>query len=140
MAMAIDSTSKYKVLIVDDDMHVRNIVREMLSIMEHSCHVAADGAEALTKSGEENYDAVITDVQMPRMDGITLTRELHKRNPSLPVMVMTGFADIESEDNDVPNSKGIIISKPFTAEEFFSSFNAMMRSCSNGLNSNGIHR
>jgi DNA-binding NtrC family response regulator len=126
MAMVIDQMSKFKVLIVDDDMHVRNIVKEMLSLMEHSCHLAADGDEALSKAGTEYFDAVITDVQMPRMDGITLTRELHKRNPLLPVMVMTGFADLECGNNAIVNSKGIIISKPFTAEQFFSSFNAMM--------------
>jgi DNA-binding NtrC family response regulator len=126
MALAIDKMSKYKILIVDDDMHVRNIVKEMLSIMEHSCYLAADGAEALTKTGEEYFDAVITDVQMPRMDGIALTRELHKRNPSMPVMVMTGFSDLDYSNNTIAGGNGIIISKPFTAEEFFSSFNAMM--------------
>lgn len=127
MALTFDKMSKYKVLIVDDDMHVRNIVKEMLSLMEHSCQLAADGAEALSKTGKEDFDAVITDVQMPCMDGITLTRELHKRNPSLPVMVMTGFADLEYGNNTITNGNGVIISKPFTAEEFFSSFNTMMR-------------
>jgi|WetSurMetagenome_2_1015567.scaffolds.fasta_scaffold00020_55 DNA-binding NtrC family response regulator len=131
--------SKYKVLIVDDDMYVRNIVKEMLSLMDHSCHLASDGAEALSKTGEEHYDAVITDVQMPRMDGITLTRELHKRNPSLPVMVMTGFTDMEIDNDQISNSKGIIISKPFTAAEFFSSFNAMMRGSSSSSDSATIY-
>jgi DNA-binding NtrC family response regulator len=135
MVLKLNKMYKYKVLIVDDDIHVRNIVKEMLSLMDHSCHLASDGAEALSKTDEERYDAVITDVQMPRMDGITLTRELHKRNPSLPVMVMTGFADVDISNKEISSSKGVIISKPFTAEEFFSSFNEMMRSSSSGVNS-----
>jgi len=139
MVLTINKMYKFKVLIVDDDIHVRNIVKEMLSLMDHSCHLAADGAEALSKTDEERFDAVITDVQMPRMDGITLTRELHKRNPSLPVMVMTGFADIENSNKEITNSKGVIISKPFTAEEFFFSFNEMMRGSVSAASSSSVH-
>lgn len=90
MPFACGGTSKYKVLVADDDSAIRYTIVAMLSSLEHLCHVAADGAEALNKAKGEHFDAVVTDVQMPHMDGITLTRELLKQNPSLPVMVMTG--------------------------------------------------
>jgi two-component system cell cycle sensor histidine kinase/response regulator CckA len=139
MIKAADRTCRYKVLIVDDDIHVRNIVKEMLSLMEHSCKLAANGAEALIRTGEEDFDAVITDVQMPHMDGITLARELHKRKPSLPVMVMTGFADMGNYHDHVLNSRGVVLAKPFTAEEFFSSFNAMMLRKASASEASSMH-
>jgi|WetSurMetagenome_2_1015567.scaffolds.fasta_scaffold583965_1 CheY-like chemotaxis protein len=118
--------SKYKVLVADDDSYVRFTIEALLSSMEHFCSVASDGTEALDKTRGEHFDAVITDLQMPHMDGITLTRELLKQNPLLPVMVMTGLADSRAAGNAIASGASMFISKPFTAEQFFASFTALM--------------
>jgi two-component system, OmpR family, response regulator MprA len=122
-----DKMSKYKVLIVEDDLFVRDTLKEMLSTLDHTYNVASNGVEALNKATREHFDAIITDVHMPRMDGIALTRELSRRNPSIPIMVMTGYYDPETAENAVAGGASVFLSKPFTATEFFDTFNAMMR-------------
>ena len=126
MTLASDETAIYKVLIADDDSAVRHAVVAILSSLKHFCHVASDGADALGKAKREHFDAVVTDIHMPHMDGITLTRELLKFNPSIPVMVMTGQSDPLTAGNAMANGASVFISKPFTAQEFLSAFMAMM--------------
>jgi two-component system chemotaxis response regulator CheY len=66
----------YKVLIVDDDPFIRRLISSILTLKGHQCEEANDGMEALEKFSKTSFDAVITDIRMPRMDGIDLTREL----------------------------------------------------------------
>jgi len=83
----------YKVLIVDDDPFIRRLISSILILKGHQCEEANDGMEALEKFTKNPFDAVITDIRMPRMDGIELTRELLKLQPALPIIVMTGCQD-----------------------------------------------
>ncbi len=95
---------KYKVLIVDDEPMTRDLISSILSSKGHTCVTASDGVEALDKAGMEVFDAVVTDIVMPNMDGITLTMELLKRNPSIPIMVITGFTE-RTEGFIIKNAK-----------------------------------
>jgi DNA-binding response OmpR family regulator len=119
--------AQYKILVVDDNPDVGFVIAEFLSLFDYSCHLAADGVEALEKIGAEHFDAVITDVKMPRMDGITLTRELMKRNPLLPVLVMTGYGGPHSAVHALSAGASDCIYKPFKIDDFLARFQAMMR-------------
>jgi CheY-like chemotaxis protein len=69
-------SSKYTILVVDDEELIRNLVVTFLSKLGHSCLTAIDGVDALDKMKENKIDVVITDIKMPNMDGITLTSEI----------------------------------------------------------------
>jgi DNA-binding response OmpR family regulator len=118
---------KYKVLIVDDEAMTRDLVSSILSSKGHKCVTASDGVEALDKASKENFDAVITDIVMPNMDGIALTMELLKRNPSTPVMVITGFTDEHYYEESIEAGATDFINKPFSIAEFLARFHRMMR-------------
>lgn len=118
---------KYKVLIVDDEPMTRDLVSSILSSKGHTCVTASDGAEALDKASTEKFDAVITDIVMPNMDGITLTRELSKNDPSLPVMVITGFTDEHYYEESINAGATDFINKPFSIAELTARFQRMMR-------------
>jgi len=120
-------TRKYKVLIVDDEPAMRDIIATLLSLDGHLCYTAADGIEALNRTEREYFDAVITDVVMPHMDGITLTRELLARNPSLAVAVMTGFSNQYTADDFIALGASDYLNKPFAIDEFSARFSEMMR-------------
>jgi CheY-like chemotaxis protein len=120
-------TSRYKVLVVDDNESVRNLVVTSLSREGHQCTAAADATKALEKACEEKLDAVISDIVMPGVDGITLTRELLKRYHKLPVMIMTGHADEYSAEDAVAAGAREFIKKPFSIAEFTIRFHKMMR-------------
>ena len=84
-------SSHYNILVVDDEEQIRKLIASLLATKGHHVTTARNGLEALDKIGK--YDAVISDVVMPEMDGITLTEELSKQYQSLPVMVMTGLTE-----------------------------------------------
>lgn len=118
---------KYKILIVDDEPMTRDLVSSILSSKGHTCVTASDGDEALDKAGKEKFDAVITDIVMPNMDGITLTRELLRQNSSLPVMVITGFTDEHYYEESINAGATDFINKPFSIAEITARFHRMMR-------------
>ena len=120
-------TKKYKVLIVDDEPALRNMLSSLLSSAGHLCYTAADGIEALKKTEREYFDAVITDVVMPNMDGIALTKELLKRNPSLAVAVMTGFSNQYTAEDVKAVGASDFLNKTFAISDLCTRFAEMMR-------------
>jgi DNA-binding response OmpR family regulator len=129
--MTVEETSlrilRYNVLVVDDEEGMRNLVAALLSQRGHSCFQAVDGVDALEKALANKFDAVIADIVMPRMDGITLTKELLKRIPNLPIMVMTGHDSEFSSVTAVSAGAKEFIKKPFSLGEFALRFQRMMR-------------
>ncbi len=121
------ATPKYTILVVDDDEAVRNLITTLLSTPGHRCVEAVSGRDGLEKAKQLRFDAVITDIVMPEMDGITLTKELVKRSPDLPIMVLTGFGDQYSPAAGVTAGAREFINKPFSVIEFTVRFHKMMR-------------
>ena len=117
----------YKVLIIDDEEMMRNLLVSLFSEHGHNCETAQDGIEALEKIKKNSFDAVVIDIVMPLMDGITLTKELLKLYPNLPIMIMTGYADEHSAGSAIAAGAREFIKKPFSIDEFILRFDKMMR-------------
>ena len=81
------------ILVVDDDMTTRSAIADVLREEGHGVVVAVDGAEAIALADQRPFDLVITDLAMPRVDGITLIRRLKVSHPGLPSMVITASDD-----------------------------------------------
>ena len=111
-------STKYIILVVDDEELVRNLVVTFLSKLGHSCLTAIDGVDALDKMKENKIDVVITDIKMPNMDGITLTSEILTQYPNLPIMVMTAFEQEHSAGIAISAGAREFIKKPFSLDEF----------------------
>ena len=110
---------------------VSKLISTLLSKKGHLCEQARDGLDALGKASQNEYDAVITDVVMPNMDGILLTRELVKKHPALPVMVMTGYSRSTYRKQTIDEAAfdegaSEFIDKPFSVQEFSIRFHKMM--------------
>lgn len=84
-----------RILLVDDDPVVRTMLQEYLETYGHSVETAANGYEALTKIDQAGYDAVVTDYNMPDLNGLAVLQHIRQRQPSLPVVMMTGERDSE---------------------------------------------
>jgi two-component system, OmpR family, alkaline phosphatase synthesis response regulator PhoP len=129
--MTLEETSlkilTYNVLVADDEEDIRKLVVALLSQRGHSCFQAVDGADALNKAIKNKFDAVITDIVMPKMDGIALTKELIKMTPKLPIMVITGHDKEFSSVTAVAAGAKEFIKKPFSLTEFALRFHKMMR-------------
>jgi len=112
------TSSRYTILVVDDEELIRNLVVTFLSRLGHSCFTAIDGVDALNKMKENRIDVVITDVKMPNMDGIVLTSEISKQYPECPIMVMTAFDEEYSAGTAISVGAREFIKKPFSLDEF----------------------
>ena len=116
----------YRVLVVDDQEIMGKLIADVLARFGHQCRIAKSGAEALESMKEDKYDAVITDIVMPEMDGVALTKELLGLRPDLPVMVMTGHGGSYSPDSAYLAGARDFITKSFTIDDFIFRFSKMM--------------
>jgi CheY-like chemotaxis protein len=83
----------HRVLVVDDNIEIRILVARMCACLGCSTHCAADGREAFIYLQDGSFDLVITDYEMPVMDGFELAAQIRHRHPYLPVILMTGRYD-----------------------------------------------
>jgi len=111
-------SSKYTILVVDDEEVMRNLIVTFLSKLGHLCLTAINGIDALDKMKGNKVDAVVTDIKMPNMDGITLTSEILNQYPGLPIMVMTAFDEEYSAGVAIFAGARDFIKKPFSLDEF----------------------
>ena len=105
-----------RVLIVDDEESMRQLVARAIAMDGHDITTAADGAEALEilASAENPFDLLLTDIQMPIMDGIALALSAARDFPSLTILLMTGFADQRERASNLNAIAHDVITKPFT--------------------------
>ncbi|WP_186443066.1 response regulator [Desulfobotulus alkaliphilus] len=106
-----------KILVVDDDPALRQMLHRMLSREGYACSLAADGNEALDEVRKDLPGLVITDISMPGMDGIEFMKALHREHPALDVMVMTGMSERYNYADIVDAGASDYVSKPFERRE-----------------------
>jgi CheY-like chemotaxis protein len=108
-----------RILIAEDDDPVRAIVRRALELDGHSIIATADGAAALEQLSAENgrFDLLLSDIRMPLMDGIALALAAARDFPTLPIVLMTGYADQRERAHDLVALIEDVITKPFSVAE-----------------------
>ena len=116
-----------RVLVVEDDERIGNLILAILTGLGSWCIWATDGVDALAKMKESKIDAVVTDIKLPKMDGITLTGSIVKQYPRLPIMVMTGSSDEDLAEAAISAGAQEFIQKPFSEGEFTIRFKKMIR-------------
>jgi two-component system, chemotaxis family, chemotaxis protein CheY len=117
-----------KILAVDDSAAMRQMVGITLTGAGHEVEQAVDGREALQKAGAVRFDLVITDVNMPNMDGITLVRELRSLEPYkyVPLLVLTTEATTERKQaGKAAGATGWLV-KPFNPERLLATINKVL--------------
>jgi len=115
-----------QILVVDDEEPIRKLISTLLSTQGYQCITASNGSEALNKILQNTFGAVITDIVMPEMDGITLIKKLLSLYPNLPIMVITGFSQEYPTESALSVGARDFISKPFSNDEFILRFKKMM--------------
>ncbi|MBX3261757.1 MAG: sigma-54-dependent Fis family transcriptional regulator [Labilithrix sp.] len=85
-----------RVLVADDEEGVRSFLAESLERDDHEVVAVADGAAALAAAREEPFDVVITDLKMPKLDGMSVVRTLRTEQPDVELIVLTAFGDVST--------------------------------------------
>jgi putative nucleotidyltransferase with HDIG domain len=102
-----------KILVVDDEPGVRDILKTYIEYEGFSVTTAPDGIEALHLAESETFDVVLSDILMPRMDGLTLAAEIRRVQPDTVVVLMTGYASVNTAVEAIKRNVFDYILKPF---------------------------
>ena len=118
--------AEFSVLVVDDNEGIRETVAVILSGCGYRCESAKNGVEAMQRVRQSRFDAVVTDLEMPEMDGIALTRELRQSFSGLPVMVMTGHSADDCKEKAFRAGAREFLSKPFDVRDLIRKLHGML--------------
>jgi DNA-binding NtrC family response regulator len=105
-----------RILLADDEASVRMTLAANLELEGFEVETAEDGQRALELFGEKPFDLVLTDIRMPRMDGVQLFQEIRRREPGMPVVLMSGFALEDLVDHALTHGAFALLPKPFEVE------------------------
>ncbi len=111
------SDERPRVLIVDDEKFIRDILADFLGMEGYIVRTAEDGAAALSELNNAHYDLIISDLKMPRMGGIELLDAIGIAAPSALTVIMTGFGTVETAIDAMKRGAYDYILKPFKVEE-----------------------
>lgn len=106
-----------KILIVDDDDLVRDTLQFVLESNNYLVLAASHAAEALTILGDQPVDIIISDIFMPGMNGFELLKQINARCPDTPVILVTGFGNIEMARHALKEGASDFITKPYNIHE-----------------------
>ena len=106
-------SARQRVLVVDDEASIRDLLSKTLALAEYDVDTAPDGTSALDRLRAVSYDLLIADLKMPGMDGLTLIRQAKRIKADLPVIIITGFSTESSAIEAVNLGVAGYLTKPF---------------------------
>lgn len=116
-----------RILLVEDERSLSRAVIALLEKNNYSADAVYDGAEALEYLAAGNYDAVILDIMMPKIDGLTVLRKLRERGSHIPVLLLTAKSEVEEKVLGLDTGANDYLTKPFATAELLARIRAMTR-------------
>lgn len=118
-----------RVLLVEDDKNLNFILKSSLEQMIGGYEVlsVANGKDGLDMLTKENFDVIVSDVEMPVMDGVTMVQHIRKNHPSLAIIFITGLTTARDVINGYQAGADFYIKKPFLPEELDAHIQAVLR-------------
>jgi DNA-binding response OmpR family regulator len=113
-----NTSQPFTILIVDDNRDFVDLIKHLLDHHGFAAHCAYSGAECLEIVRRQNIDLVILDVMMPKMDGLTVCRELKSIAPALPVFLLTAKDDLATRAAAMEFGASEFLAKPVNIEDF----------------------
>ena len=109
--------SNLKILIVDDEENMLEMLKNFFLINDYECKTATNGLEALDILKKDQIDIVITDMKMPKMDGMELLKTIRQKYENISAVIMTGFAEEYTNTEALNLGAEGYITKPFRNKE-----------------------
>ena len=116
-----------RLLVVEDEPNIRELLATSLRFAGFEVHVAADGATAIKQANTHQPDLVVLDVMLPDMDGFTVTRKLRDSGRILPIVFVTARDSVEDKVKGLTVGGDDYVTKPFSLEEVIARIRAVLR-------------
>jgi DNA-binding NtrC family response regulator len=117
---------KNKALVIDDEQIVLDSVSKILTDEDYEVDTSLSGREGLNQAIERDYDIVLTDIRMPDIGGMRVLRDVKRAKPSLPVVIITGYASVKSAVQAMKLGAADYIEKPFTPDQLLKAVDAAL--------------
>ena len=122
-----------RILVVEDDKAVASFVKKALESEQYAVDLAWDGEDAQSLVGEATFDLVILDLVLPKIDGWEVLKHIRTQKPSLPVLILSGRAEVEDRVKGLDLGADDYLAKPFSFSELSARVRALLRRSPNRL-------
>ena len=137
----MNNTKKSRILVIDDEISITSSLKRTLELSGYQCDTACCGRDALRKLREKNlFDLIITDIRLPDISGIEILDVVRIKYPFLPVIVITGYASIESTKEAIRKGALDYLPKPFTSGALINAVNNALRSSTKRCQYKDLHQ
>ncbi|SHJ21372.1 two component, sigma54 specific, transcriptional regulator, Fis family [Malonomonas rubra DSM 5091] len=123
----MDESKAYKILIIDDEAVIREGIKQTMCLEGYDVEVAPNGKIGLSKLQTSNFHVVVTDLKMPGMHGIEVLKAIRVLQPDVPVIIITGYATVDSAVEAMKNGAFDYLTKPFLPEQISEKINSAAR-------------
>lgn len=113
----MSENSTHKILVIDDEAVIREGLRQALTMEGYQVTVAPNGKVGMEKLQKESFSVVISDLKMPIMGGIEVLKTISVLQPNVPVIIITGFATVDSAVDAMKNGAFEYLTKPFLPDQ-----------------------
>lgn len=120
------------ILVVDDDSEMRSALNEAIQRLGYATVVCENGHEAVNHLSMGCYSLLVTDMKMPKMDGLSLLKEVRRHAANMPVLVITGFGTVENAVETMKEGAADYLLKPFSFEALKGAIDSIIKKASNG--------
>lgn len=116
-----------RLLLAEDELALSKALKAILERNNYAVDAVFDGQSALEYLGSDNYDGVILDIMMPKIDGITVLKEIRKKGILLPVLLLTAKSEVDDKVSGLDAGANDYLTKPFNSRELLARIRAMTR-------------
>jgi DNA-binding response OmpR family regulator len=116
-----------RILLAEDDAALAGFVRKGLEAESYAVDVSADGEQARALANELDYDFVILDLNLPRLDGVSILRDVRTKKPSLPILILTARGRVDDRVQCLDFGADDYLMKPFSFSELSARIRALLR-------------
>ena len=119
-----------KILVIEDEKNIQNIIKEFLESAKYEVNMADDGLEGINLIQNNNYDLILLDIMMPKIDGFVVC-EIIRKNSNVPIIILTALTDEESQLKGFDKLADDYITKPFSMPVVLKHIEAILRRTEN---------
>ena len=116
-----------RILVVEDEKRLARTIGDLLEANNYTVDLCFDGESGLDNAMSAIYDAMILDVMLPRMDGLTVARKLRQAGVNLPILMLTARSSLEDKVSGLDSGADYYLTKPFASEELLACLRALTR-------------
>ena len=127
-----------KILIIEDDLRVAELIQRGLEEQGFETTLAYDGLSGKKLAGQNSYDLIITDIILPKMDGIDLCKEIKQSQPDLPIIMLTALGTTDDKVEGFDAGADDYLVKPFEMRELLARIRALLKRSNNSANTGSL--